>query len=546
MTPLRVLVVEDNPDDETLVLRELRRAGFLPEAQRVQTEESLRTALADTDWDIILSDFCMPRFTALDALEVLKSTGLDIPVIVVSGSIGEDEAVETMKAGARDYFAKGRLTRLGAAVERELSEAQARKERARADLDRELLAKACEVLVEPLDLEERLSRLAWVSVPRVADACAIFLYEEGRGGLRLGAVAHGDASVRSHVWEMDRRFSFAPAAEAGPLRVFATGTPELVVDVMAQPPVPLTSSPEHQRALDALGLRSVLHVPLRGRAGMLGVLTLLTQGTRTLGALDLALAQELARRAGLALENARLLREVQDAVRLRDEFLVVAAHELRTPLTTLRLQLGSLLSPASSERLGSTPPGVVTRLERSMRQVLRLGTLVEGLLDVTRLGAGDVVLSLGRFELAELVAEVVARHAAEAEAAGSRVRLTTEPGLWGRWDRPRVEQAVAALVSNALKFAPGQPVEVAVARVGHMARVQVDDRGIGISEDQVKHIFERFGRAVSSRSYGGLGLGLYLVRRSAEAHGGRAWAGPRDGGGARFTLDLPLEKERRE
>ncbi|MFP2964112.1 sensor histidine kinase, partial [Myxococcus sp. 1LA] len=281
-------------------------------------------------------------------------------------------------------------------------------------------------------------------------------------------------------------------------------------------------------------------------SGLLGVLSLATQGSRTLGPVDLALAQELARRAGLSLENARLLREVQDAVRLRDEFLVVAAHELRTPLTTLRLQLGSLLSPATRERLGAMPPEVESRLERSMRQVLRLGTLVEGLLDVSRLGAGDVVLSLERFELAALVSEVVERYAAEAESAGSPVRLTCEAGLWGRWDRLRVEQAVAALVSNALKFAPGHPVEVEVMRVGRMGRIQVDDRGIGITEDQVKHIFERFGRAVSSRSYGGLGLGLYLVRRSAEAHGGRAWAGPREGGGARFTLDLPLEKERRE
>ncbi|MFP2960059.1 response regulator, partial [Myxococcus sp. 1LA] len=129
MTPLRVLVVEDNPDDETLMLRELRRSGFRPEALRVQSATSLRAALLAQDWDIILSDFCMPRFTALDALAVLKAMGLDIPVIVVSGSIGEDEAVEAMKSGARDYFAKGRLTRLAAAVERELAEARARRER---------------------------------------------------------------------------------------------------------------------------------------------------------------------------------------------------------------------------------------------------------------------------------------------------------------------------------------------------------------------------------------------------------------------------------
>ena len=109
-----------------------------------------------------------------------------------------------------------------------------------------------------------------------------------------------------------------------------------------------------------------------------------------------------------------------------------------------------------------------------------------------------------------------------------------------------MDQAVAALISNALKFGPGRPVEVDVGREGSFARIQVRDRGIGVPADQVERIFERFGRAVSSHSYGGLGLGLYLARRAAEAHGGRAWAEPAAGEGARFTLELPLEKETRE
>ncbi|MFP2910650.1 response regulator, partial [Pyxidicoccus sp. 3LFB2] len=169
MKPLRLLSVEDNPDDEALVLLELRRNGFHPEALRVQTEEAMREALASSEFDIILSDYSMPRFTALQALKVLQSTGRDIPFIVVSGSIGEDEAVEAMRAGARDYFAKDRLVRLGAAVERELAEAQARRERARSELDRSLLALASEVLTEPLDLDERLRRLVQLPVPKVAD-----------------------------------------------------------------------------------------------------------------------------------------------------------------------------------------------------------------------------------------------------------------------------------------------------------------------------------------------------------------------------------------
>ena len=541
MKPLRLLVVEDNPDDEALVLLELRRNGFRPEAHRVQTAEAMRQALAGLDFDIVLSDYSMPHFTALQALKVLQDTGRDIPFIVVSGSIGEDEAVEAMRAGARDYFAKDRLVRLGAAVERELVEARARSERARTEQDRGLLALANEVLAEPEDLDERLRRLVHLPVPKVADWCSLRLYEKGRGGLRLLALAHPDPKRVARMWEVDQRFPLTVGVDFGPARVLATGEPELMEDVAARPR-PITDATEYQQALRELGFRSALHVPLRGRAGVLGVLSLAMDGARRLGQVDLALAQELARRTGLVLENARLFREAQDAVRLRDEFLTVAAHELRTPLTTLRLQLGSLLHHARETRMA---PELETRLERSMRQVRRLGTLVESVLDVSRLTSGELGLSPERFDLAEAVRAVTQRYAAEAEGVGSPLGVSARSELWGRWDRGRVEQAVAALVSNALKFGPGRPVEVEVTREGPMGRVRVLDRGIGIPEDQLERIFERFGRAVSSRSYGGLGLGLYLARRAAEAHGGRAWAEIREGGGARFTLELPLEKEER-
>ncbi|WP_164011278.1 sensor histidine kinase [Pyxidicoccus trucidator] len=542
MKPLRLLLVEDNPDDAALVLLELRRNGFRPEALRVQTADAMRQALESTDFEIILSDFSMPHFTALEALKLLRETGRDIPFIVVSGSIGEDEAVAAMRSGARDYFAKDRLVRLGAAVERELVEARARRERARVELDRNLLALASEVLTEPLDLDERLRRLVQLPVPKVADWCSLRIHEKGRGGLRLVALAHPDAARAARMWEVDQRFPLAVGADFGLARVLATGEPELVEEVAARPRS-VTDVTEYQQTLRELGFRSALHVPLRGRSSVLGVLSLAMDGARRLGPVDLALAQELARRAGLVLENAHLFREVQDAVQLRDEFLTVAAHELRTPLTTLRLQLGSVLHHAAVTPLA---PELEARLERSLRQVLRLGTLVEALLDVSRLSSGEVSLSPERLELAEVARGVAERYGAEAEGVGSELHVSQKPGLWGAWDRARVEQAVAALVANALKFGPGRPVEVEVSRAGPMGRVRVLDRGIGIPEDQLERIFERFGRAVSSRSYGGLGLGLYLARRAAEAHGGRAWAEPREGGGAIFTLELPLEKEERE
>jgi signal transduction histidine kinase len=535
-TPLRLLLVEDNLDDQMLVERELRRGGFDVQSQRVQTDGEMRQALERGGWDIILSDYCLPGFDAPSALRVLHESGKDIPLIVVSGSVGEWEGVEVMKAGARDYFPKTLLTRLPAAVARELEQARLRHERARVERDRALLARAGEVLGGSLDLQELLDRVARLAVPELADWSAVYYSEDGKS-LRVAALAHEDPELVERGFESDRLFPLDPSAPSGPAWAWRNCEPRLVPDVTEARLAALARSPEHLRRMLSLGLRSVIHVPLVGRTGRLGVMSLGTTRDRPrFSSEDLDVSQELARRAALALENARLFQEAQQAVLLRDEFLAVAAHELRTPLTTLGLQLGTLVQRARRE----TSSDLVERLERGLRQVRRLGTLVETLLDVSRLSTGVLPLSLEPVDLGELVGEVLERFEAEAQAVGCTLRPELGTGIVSQWDRLRVEQAVSSLLSNALKFGSRQPVEVRVASDGKVARLVVEDRGIGIPTEQLERIFERFGRAVSSRSYGGLGLGLYLARRAAEAHGGRVWAEQRPGGGARFILELPL------
>lgn len=536
-TPLRVLSLEDNPDDVVLLERELRRGGFEVYCKRVQTAEELREALRQGPWDVILSDYSMPGFDAPTALRVLHDSGLDIPFIVVSGSVGEWEGVEVMKAGARDYFPKSLLTRLPAAVSRELTEAHIRHERVRAERDRALLSRAGEVLARSLDFQETLDQVVRLAVPTLASWCALYYSDKGRM-LRLAALEHEDPEQAAGAVEMDRRFPVDPGAATGPAWVWRSGEPQLLTDVPSSRLEVLAQSPEHLRYLLGLGLRSVIHVPLRGRTVNLGVMTLGASEDRPrFSQADLVVALELARRAALALENARLYRESQEAIRLRDEFLAVAAHELRTPLTTLGLQLGTLVQRARRESSGD----LAERLERGLRQVRRLGSLVETLLDVSLLSTGELPLALERVDLGELVGDVLERFEAEAQAVGCALRVDVPRELVGQWDWLRVEQVVSGLLANALKFGPRHPVEVRGASDGKVARLVVEDRGIGIPEDQLERIFERFGRAVSSRSYGGLGLGLYLARRAAEAHGGRVWAESRQGGGARFTLELPME-----
>lgn len=154
-TPLRVLIVEDQEDDAALMLRELRRAQFEPEYERVETEEELAAALEKGGWDIVLSDHGLPRFNSLQALNMLHESGLDLPFIIVSGSIGEDLAVAAMKSGAHDYIMKNNLARLGPAVERELREAEVRRARRDAEEQKQRLVQELEKAYQQLERRVR-------------------------------------------------------------------------------------------------------------------------------------------------------------------------------------------------------------------------------------------------------------------------------------------------------------------------------------------------------------------------------------------------------
>src|SRR5258706_962597 len=131
--PLHVLIVEDSENDALLLLRELQRGGYEVEFERVETTEAMQAALMQKTWDLIISDYSLPEFSALQALEIMKASGLDLPFIIMSGTIGEDTAVAALKAGAHDFLVKGKFSRLGPAIERELREAETRRERRRAE-----------------------------------------------------------------------------------------------------------------------------------------------------------------------------------------------------------------------------------------------------------------------------------------------------------------------------------------------------------------------------------------------------------------------------
>ncbi|MCA9600482.1 MAG: PAS domain-containing sensor histidine kinase [Polyangiales bacterium] len=256
------------------------------------------------------------------------------------------------------------------------------------------------------------------------------------------------------------------------------------------------------------------------------------QGGRLLGFAKVT--RDLSARRELELEQLRVA-QAREAIRLRDEFLSIASHELRTPLTALLLQLESL-----SEDAYRFEPVLARKLERSLRSGRRLSELVETLLDVSRIATGGLQLTYESVEIVSLVLEVVGRFEAVAERAGTRIAVDAQTAIHGSWDSLRVEQIVSNLVGNALHHGAGALVEVRVALDGDEVVIAVADRGHGIADVDKERVFLRFERAASAQNVGGLGLGLFLVRQIAAAHGGTVTAKDREGGGAVLELRLPV------
>jgi signal transduction histidine kinase len=232
-------------------------------------------------------------------------------------------------------------------------------------------------------------------------------------------------------------------------------------------------------------------------------------------------------------EKERLIEQAQEAVRLRDEFLLIAAHEIRGPITSMRLAVQSL-------RAGSLPaealPQSLDIIDRSQR---RLADFVEKLLDLGRIQSGALQLDLEPIDLAEVAREVVSRHGVELQRSGSAVQLSAEMAVVGNWDRVRLDQVVTNLLSNAIKFGQGRPIAVQVHAAAGLATLLVRDHGIGIPPEIQERIFQPFQRGVSIRHYGGLGLGLHIVQTIVGALEGRIELTSQPGAGSTFRVELP-------
>lgn len=437
-------------------------------------------------------------------------------------------------------------------AERDTAEALAKENRARKEAEHErrraeLLSEAGQILTSSLDFETTLNAISNLIIPRLGNWCSIAVAEK-QGGMSIVRIMADPAYAE--ICENLRNCIPEPNGTEGIPRAMRTGKSILYshvnpLDLTYGPgskPVVGTMDPECIANLKLLGIASYMVLPIVVRGEVMGVLTIASSSSeRHYDESDLSFAEELARRCGVAIDNSRLYQDALKTIQAREDFLSVASHELRTPLSPLRMQFEMALRYAKLvPDTYSNRRDLVELMEGAGEQMDRLMSLVDTLLDVTRITAGRMSLRLEKIDLVPLFCGVIDRFNPILKKAGANLDLNLPTSLIGMFDATRIEQVLSNLISNAIKFGEGKGVKVTLAVEAHEARFSVSDQGIGVAPQDRERVFGRFERAAPSTSYRGLGLGLFIAREIVEAHSGKITVESAPGKGATFSVRLPI------
>ncbi len=477
---LRVLLVEDSIDDALLLIDALRQGGFEPTSRRVDVATDMQQALANDAWDIVLADYRMPHFSGPAALRTLKDSGLDIPFIIVSGTVTNQQAIDMMRDGASDFILKQDLVRLTPAIRRELREAEGRRERRQAELalarEQAFLSSAIELLPFPV-----IFNTPGGEVIRANKASYQFFVDLGSPTWRQRQLLQPDTGMPlpRDQWPMIR------AAHG-----------EVI------PPVEHTLIMTDGRTVPVL-----------------------------VGAAPVYVGETLVATV-VSFTDISPLKEVDQA---KNRFLSLLSHELRTPLTNI---LGWV------QEAKELPEVIPEALHIILRNAEMQRRMLENLLEVSRLLHGKLDLLCQPTDVWHLVLDAVHAMTPQAEERQvSFETLAPATKLPALVDRKRICLVLENILQNALCFsAPDSRVEVRGARDGDMARIAIQDFGHGISPAQLPDVFELFHTSPEiERTGGGLGLGLPLAKAVLEGHGG--WitvASAGEGQGTTITIAVPL------
>ncbi|MCX5976778.1 MAG: PAS domain S-box protein [Coprothermobacterota bacterium] len=485
--PLAVLLVEDSKSDAELLVRLLSKTGYEVRYERVETADQMRAALdleEQPAWDLVIADYSLPQFDAPAALEILHKTNLDLPFIVVSGSIGEEIAVEMMRAGAHDYLMKGNLARLAPAVERELAQAVVRRGRKQAE---EALSK---------------SEFRYRTLFEKSNEGILFLSTD----LEIAMVNESFAKMHGYSVEEMQNMNL------GDLDTIETSqlTAERMAHLMAG----------HTMNFEVEHYHKDGHIfPLEVSASLISV-----------GSEEIiqSFHRDITERKRLEQETAKA----------RAEFLFAVSHELKTPLF-LMVSSQELLESLPSEQRAEC---FLEYREIWRRNLIRLRQIIENLVDSQRAPGMGMKLEKQSLSAAAVAEEVIKELEPVAHAKEVKLILEAEPLPEVALDSRAWKRLLENLLTNAIKFSPaGGEVRTRFTRLDEGFQMAVIDRGSGIAPQAMPFLFEPFYRSPEALRTGiqGTGLGLYVVKTIADAHGCSVEVESEEGKGTIVTVRLP-------
>jgi PAS domain S-box-containing protein len=520
MRPLKLLLVEDSQVDTELVLAELRRGGFDASIMRVDTEVDLRKALREEDWELVLCDHGLPSFSSMEALQVTSEAAADVPFVILSGTIGEEAAVEALRAGARDVVLKTNLGRLAPVVDRVLLDADNRRHQAQLAHERDELEVRLIRANDELRESERQYRLLFESNPQ---PMAVYDRET------LEIVTVNEEFVTNYGYTRSELLAMT-VAELGPA--------EDVALLLAA----LPTNPDGVKPADMGGIagRPWRHIYKDGTVIEVEATSAnLMMGPR---ACRIALFHNVTERNRAFGELAIARDEAVEASNMKSAFLANVSHEVRTPMNGVIGMTELLLDT----KLTDEQREYASQVWRSGEQML---AIVNDILDLSKIEGGHLELEIADFDPHHTIGDVCAGAMAQARAKGLALSLELDDLVphCCRGDGRRLGQVLLNLLSNAIKFTADGSIDVRVDATPapdrrSRVRVEVTDSGIGMAPDTLERMFEPFTQAdvSTTRHYGGSGLGLAIAREILDMMGGVIGARSEAGQGSSFWFEVEL------
>jgi len=523
---LNLLLVEDSQTDVELLLAELHEYGFDTAFACVDSEARLRDALAAQSWEIVICDHGLPAFGSIDALQVVRESGADIPFVILSGTIGEEAAVEALKAGACDVVLKGNLPRLGPVVDRELRAAENRRHQEHLAHERAELEGQLNSLNAELRASELHYRLLFELNPEPT-----LVYDLAS----LEIVSVNAALIVRYGYSREECASMMITDLLPPEEV------SLLLDFLAARPnesqVGFTEGFAGRAWRHRYKDGTVIDVEVTSANLVVGVRDCRIAVYHNVTERNRAATERATMEHNFAIELASQNDRLRELDALKDQFVSVVSHELRTPLTAIRgyleIVLGEEPGPLTEEQ-----KRCLAIADASSEQLLRV---VGDLLLIGKLEAGHLTLEIGEVDLASMLdaCVIAARPAADAKQIGLRLIPTLVPLTAG--DLGRLSQAVGNIISNAIKFTEDGQVEVRLHAEADQAVIEVVDTGTGVPANEVGHLFVPFFRATTAtrQAIPGTGLGLSIAKEIIEAHGGSILLETEVGSGTSVRVVLP-------